>query len=290
MALKKTKDKKARRFQDAKGMFVTPYDATTGYLGVDTYDIHDIVGDTLSLTQDDAEKTEIPWEFGDDPLDENTKLGKKNFACQCLDFQDDIMKALFGCTIDPSTGAVVFPAEYKELNVMIRVVFDDVDFVLPLVKLDAKAVLENMRSDVARGQLNGTVYATEVKLGTAPVSGQTGTPGTTVYTTPMLYVPTGKAVFVKTGASAYGTDYRGASASGETVTVTLTSPSNGTVEGLETGANTVDKGAFVTLNAVPSSGYHFSKWTIGSEDVSQNPVGFAANAAVTVAVTFAADA
>lgn len=75
-----------RRFQDAKGMYVTPYD-DGGLLGETTFDIHDIVGDTLSITQDDADRTEIPWEFGDDVLDENIKAGKKNFACQCLDFR-----------------------------------------------------------------------------------------------------------------------------------------------------------------------------------------------------------
>ena len=104
-----------RRFQDAKGMFVTKYTAE-GLLGETTYDIHDIVGDTLSITADDPDRTEIPWEFGDTALDENVKMGKMNFACQCLDFQNDIMLALFGCKI--VNGAVVFPSEYEDLYVI----------------------------------------------------------------------------------------------------------------------------------------------------------------------------
>lgn len=274
-----------RRFQDAKGMFVTPY-TSAGLLGDTTYDIHDIVGDTLSITQDDADKTEIPWEFGDDALDENVKLGKKNFSCQCLDFQNDLMMAIFGCTVD-ANGAVIFPAEYKDLYVMIRVAFDDVDLVLPYVKMDAKATLENMRTDIARGDLSGTIISHEIITGNAPVSGQ-GTASGIPVETPMLYVPKDKAVFVLGGSNAYKTDYRG-SASVTNVTITLTSPSNGTVEGLESGANTIPQGAFLTLAAVPATGYHFSKWTINSEDISTVTVGFIASESMTVAVTFAQD-
>lgn len=168
MALIKTVDTKYRRFQDAKAMFVTRYD-DDGNLERETYDIHDIVGDTVSLTQDDAERTEIPWEFGDDPLDENTSLGKKTFTCQCLDFQNVIMRTLFGCEI--INGSVVFPSEYKDLYVMIRIVFDDVDFVLPYVKMDAKPVLENLRSDIARGELTGTLYSKLVYIAPQPYQG-----------------------------------------------------------------------------------------------------------------------
>lgn len=207
MSTLKHLDSGQRRFQDAKGMFITPYDED-GLLGDTTYDIHDIVGDTLSITQDDAEKTEIPWEFGDDNLDENVKLGNKNFTCQCLDFQDDVMKALFGCEV--VKGALVFPKEYKDLYVMIRVVFDNVDFVLPYVKMDAKATMENMRTDIARGDLSGTIMSHKVVIAEMPTAGgQAPSTSVTAVTTgenknvaetPMLYVPNGstngKAVYV----------------------------------------------------------------------------------------------
>lgn len=200
-----------RRFQDAKGMFVTPYTAD-GLLGETTYDIHDIVGDTLSITQDDAERTEIPWEFGDDALDENVKTGKKTFTCQCLDFQNDIMKAMFGC--ETINGATVFPAEYQNLFVMIRIAFEDVDLVLPYVKMDAKATLENMRSDIARGELTGTLMAKEVVIGDLPAAGAQA-PATAVEKgsnnyaeTAMLYMPNdstnGKAAYVP-GTGTQGT-------------------------------------------------------------------------------------
>lgn len=192
-----------RRFQGAKGMYVTPY-TPDGLLGETTYDIHDIVGDTLSITSDDPESTEIAWEFGDTPLDETVKLGKTNFTAQCIDFQNDIMLAMFGCKV--VNGAVVFPSAYSDLYVMIRVRFENVDLVLPYVKMNAKATLENMRTDVARGDLSGTVLSKEVVVGAMPVPG-TQAPSAPVVPdssntedTPMLYLPNGasdgKAAYV----------------------------------------------------------------------------------------------
>lgn len=196
-----------QHFMDAKGLFVTPY-GSDGLLGETTYDINDIVGDTINITPDDATKNETPHEFTDDPLLENTTLGKKNFTCDCIDFQDDIMKALYGCKV--IDGAVVFPAEYKDLFVMIRVAFDDKDVVMPYVKMDAKAIFENLRSGVARGQLTGTLMSKEVVIAGLPAAGAQApstavtkdtTSGSENYdTTPMVFVPNdstnGKAVYV----------------------------------------------------------------------------------------------
>ena len=53
------------RFNDPTGIIFIPWE--NGAIGSDGYDVHDIVGDTFSLTQDDPDRTEIPWEFGDDP-------------------------------------------------------------------------------------------------------------------------------------------------------------------------------------------------------------------------------
>lgn len=202
-----------RRFQDPVGMFVTPYvlDADNHLnLGTNTYDIHDIVGDTISLTQDDPDKTEIPWEFGDDPLDTNVKAGAKNFTCQCLDFQDNILQTMFGCT--KQNGATIFPTGYQDLYVYIRIVFENFDLVLPYVKMDAKTTLENMRTDIARGELSGTLFAKEVKVAAPPAQdGQAIPSGTyTAVETPMAITPNdstnGKAIYVKNTTGAPGSE------------------------------------------------------------------------------------
>ena len=218
--LKKT-NANQRRFQDPIAMFVTPYvyDADMNLnLGEITYDIHDIVGDTIALTQDDPDTTEIPWEFGDDPLDTNVKAGAKNFTCQCLDFQDDVLKALFGCRV--LNGATIWPTGYEDLYVYIRVVFENFDLVMPYVKMDAKTTLENMRTDIARGELSGTLMSKELTIAGLPtVDGQAAPTGTnkTVENT----AETPLAILPNTGTAARAGYVTNLSGTGSSVTETL---------------------------------------------------------------------
>lgn len=161
------------RFQDPIGVIFIPWTGTGGVIGTDGYDIHDIVGDTFSLTQDDANRTEIPWEFGDDPLDENVSLGNRKLTMQCLDYQNDIMTAIFGWTEDGTDEDFVYaPSQYEDFNCTIILLFDTKCIVMPKVKMDSKTAFENLRTDIARGELGGTLYSHEVLLGasaTTPV-------------------------------------------------------------------------------------------------------------------------
>lgn len=191
------------RFQDPTSVVFIPW--SEGAPGTDGYDIHDIVGDTFSLTQDDADRTEIPWEFGDDPLDENISLGNRNLTMQCLDYQDDIMATLFGWDTD-TDGFSVAPSQYSELFCTIVLRFSGIgkNIVMPKVKMDSKTAFENLRTDIARGELGGVLYSTPVKLGTASSLTETG----------IFFAEDGKAFTV-------GATQSGSTISGGTV-VTLT--------------------------------------------------------------------
>ena len=151
------------RFQDPTSVVFIPW--SEGAPGTDGYDIHDIVGDTFSLTQDDADRTEIPWEFGDDPLDENISLGNRNLTMQCL----------FGWDTE-TDGFSVAPSQYSELFCTIVLRFSGIgkNIVMPKVKMDSKTAFENLRTDIARGELGGVLYATPVKLGSASSLTETG--------------------------------------------------------------------------------------------------------------------
>lgn len=191
------------RFQDPTSVVFIPW--SEGAPGTDGYDIHDIVGDTFSLTQDDADRTEIPWEFGDDPLDENISLGNRNLTMQCLDYQDDIMATLFGWDTE-TDGFSVAPSQYSELFCTIVLRFSGIgkNIVMPKVKMDSKTAFENLRTDIARGALGGVLYSTPVKLGTASSLTETG----------IFFAEDGKAFTV-------GATQSGSTISGGTV-VTLT--------------------------------------------------------------------
>ena len=191
------------RFQDPTSVVFIPWSENAP--GTDGYDIHDIVGDTFSLTQDDADRTEIPWEFGDDPLDENITLGNRNLTMQCLDYQDDIMATLFGWDND-NDGFSVAPSQYSELFCTIVLRFGGIgkNIVMPKVKMDSKTAFENLRTDIARGELGGVLYATPVKLGAATSLTETG----------IFFAEDGKAFTV-------GATQSGSTISGGTV-ITLT--------------------------------------------------------------------
>lgn len=217
------------RYSDPTGVIFVPW--TDGdHIGTVGYDVFSIVGDTFSVTQDDPDTTEIPHEFSDTPLDENTSMGTATLKMQCLDFDDEILVELFGCekvfsgnelTSKPSDWAtdyqkyykkdsdgnyvhvsgtsapdfssgtyydgsfvVAFPAGYKDLYCLVQLEFADKVVVFPKVKMNSKAVFENLRSDIARGELGGTLYNTDVKL------------GDTIVDTPRLHVPAGVAYTV----------------------------------------------------------------------------------------------
>lgn len=160
------------RFYDPTSVVFIPW--ADGAPGTDGYDIHDIVGDTFSLTQDDADRTEIPWEFGDDPLDENISLGNRNLTMQCLDYQNDIMTNIFGWEQPTDTDIVYAPAQYSELVCTIILAFEGKSIVMPKVKMDSKTVFENLRTDIARGELGGVLYAAATQFGSATSLVETG--------------------------------------------------------------------------------------------------------------------
>lgn len=231
------------RYSDPTGVIFVPW--TDGdHIGTTGYDVFSIVGDTFSVTQDDPDTTEIPHEFSDTPLDENTTLGTASLTMQCLDFDDDILVTLFGCTklyasltTEPSDWAtnyksyyekddagvyshvtgnsvptfasgdyykesgVSFPAEYKDLYCLVQLEFADKVVVFPKVKMNSKAVFENLRSDIARGELGGTLYNTYVKVGDDIVD------------SPRLHIPAGVSYTV--GGTVSGSTMTG----GATITV-----------------------------------------------------------------------
>lgn len=194
------------RYSDPTGVIFVPWtDGDT--IGTTGYDVFSIVGDTFSVTQDDPDTTEIPHEFSDTPLDENTSMGTATLTMQCLDFDDDLLVQLFGCTKttigtgDTAKYVISFPAEYKDLYCLVQLEFADKVVVFPKVKMNSKAVFENLRSDIARGELSGTLYNTDVKL------------GETIVETPRLHVPAGVAYTV--GGTVSGSTMTG----GTTITV-----------------------------------------------------------------------
>lgn len=105
-------------FSNAAYLHVTPYtDEDT--MGTTTYDLVNIVGDTLSFTPDDNTVNSKASEFSDSPLFENITLGSVQFAATCIDFQNDVMKNIFGW--QEIGGAIAAPSSYKDIYAVVEV-------------------------------------------------------------------------------------------------------------------------------------------------------------------------
>ena len=159
-------DSERRVFTNLKAILFTPW-TNESTIGETTYDLVNIVGDTTSVEQADNNVNEIEHEFSSEPLYENITLGKKSFTCDCIDFQNDVLKNLFGW--ETTEGGDAFaPITYKDLFCKIEMQFNSTNdiVVLPKVKMNSKVVLSSMKSNVSKGTISGTCYSAYVKAGT----------------------------------------------------------------------------------------------------------------------------
>lgn len=165
MAVKTLKDGRVV-LSNADYFHVTPY-TREDEIGTQTYDIVNIVADTLSFTPDDNTVNAKEWEFGDTPLFENITLGKIQFAATCIDFQNDVLKTLFGWK--ELGGALVAPNGYTDLYAVVEIGFknEDVKIVVPKLKLNSKAVVSTLKTGTGEGMLAGTAYNQELTIGSA---------------------------------------------------------------------------------------------------------------------------
>lgn len=153
----------------AESMCLVPYvyDANVEdyVLGDTVYDISAIIGDSITLEQEDGETTSKENEFTGNIIVENVTAGKMAFSAQCLDMQDKVLELLFGAyTAEGVNGAVdgivAFPDDFVLQYALIRIRFrdsDTPDVILPKVQMNSKLLLQQMKTRGSQGNVNGTV-------------------------------------------------------------------------------------------------------------------------------------
>jgi hypothetical protein len=144
---------------------ITPWEKTeeggkvTLKPGAVTYDVTEVVADTTTVEQAENESNALDHEFSSTPLYENIQLGDKTFACESIDLQNEVLKGLFGWTVDEDGNAYA-PVSYNELYALIELGFNSTEdvIVLPKVLLNSRAVIASMKTDASRANINGTCY------------------------------------------------------------------------------------------------------------------------------------
>lgn len=148
----------------ATAILFTPYSGDAK--GETTYSLDNIVADTTAITQEDPTVNAIDCETRDEPLFENTSLGKYTFAAESGDIQEAILVNCMGFTKDVQNGNLYAPAKYKEIWGEIEVIFGDAgSLVCPKVKMNAKVDASSLKTGMVRGILGGTLYSTTVQQG-----------------------------------------------------------------------------------------------------------------------------
>ena len=156
---------KAVKLSKPTHIIVTPFDGNTK--GADVYDLDDVIRDTVSISQDDNETTDIERETSDTPILSIVTTGKYQFAAEVADTQADVLKALCGFTVD-TDGKVYAPSTYQAMYAEIVVVIPNgsknVGLILPKVQLNSKTTIESLNTNMAKVALAGTGQLVEITL------------------------------------------------------------------------------------------------------------------------------
>lgn len=193
----------------AESMMVVPYvydnNVESHVLGSSVYDISSIIGDSITIEQSEGEKVRKTNEFVSEPLLETSFGSRFGFTAQCLDLQNSILKAIF-CAMTGSgkygavEGAAAFNDDYVLQYALIRIRVKDAsspDVILPMVKMNTRLLLNQLKSRGSQGNIGGTALSKKVAV-EDNIGGQGGllqfsVPATNSVTytpyTPLLFVP-----------------------------------------------------------------------------------------------------
>lgn len=189
----------------AESMMVVPYvyDSSVGdyVIGEDVYDISAVIGDSITIEQDDGETSTKNNEFVAAPLIECVYGAKYNFTAQCIDLQNAVLVSCFNVmTSEGSSGAVAFNDDHTLLYALVRIRFRDEslpDVFIPKLQLNSKLLVNQLKTRLSQGNIAGTARSVFVAVAdsgsTSALSFNVPTSGDTTYTpfTPVLFIPRG---------------------------------------------------------------------------------------------------
>lgn len=149
----------------ASHLYYTPweYDTTNNIWkpGANTYDIVEILADTIAIEQGDPTTDNIDWEFGDTPLLSSSTKGERTVTAACIDMSFDIMKNVFGWTVDASS-IMASEAATGESYATICVMFHSTAapiVVMPKVSMNAKTTIGTLKTSTGQAELSGTAMS-----------------------------------------------------------------------------------------------------------------------------------
>ena len=170
---------KAVKVYNPQAMYITPFEGAEK--GTTSYKMEDVIRDSTTITQEDAEENAVENEFGSAPIVNNIKPGNYTFTTSIGDMQPDLLEKIAGYKKDGTSGKVYAPEAYTEVFAEVILVFQtggkNVACIMPKVQLNPKVTLESINTSVGKIDINGIGYMLEV------------TDGMAKYTTPFYVDP-----------------------------------------------------------------------------------------------------
>lgn len=157
-------NKNKRIFTNLKSVIFTRWaDETT--LDDVSYDVVNIIGDSVTIEQDDNTLNKIDHEFSDSMLYNTEVVGNKKLYCECIDLDNDVIANLFGWNVTDDGDAFAL-SDYKELYCKVEISFNSTDdiIVLPKLRMDSKAIFTSLKNDSSRGLISGTCYPAFIRI------------------------------------------------------------------------------------------------------------------------------
>lgn len=144
----------------------TPYEGDD--LSETTYALDNVVADSTSITQDEADRSAVDCETRDEAIYEAITLGSYQFTCDSADWQDVLVENLLGFT--KKGDIIAAPSAYVEKYAQIEIQFGDANdlqnyrgsVVLPRVLMSSAATLESLKTSTGNMTVAGTAYSWEV--------------------------------------------------------------------------------------------------------------------------------
>lgn len=148
-----------------KQVLFTPWDGDTLDLTGDRYDLQNLVGDTVSITQDDNDVNEIPCETRDEPLYEAITLGKYQVTMESGDINPELLAVCLGFKANAGNTIAYAPGSYVKKYAHIEVVMDKMSFIVPRMLISPNLAIETLKTGIARGVIAGSAYSVDVATG-----------------------------------------------------------------------------------------------------------------------------
>jgi len=158
----------------ASHLYYTPWVFATNVWkpGASTYDIVEILADSISIEQGDPETETVDWEFGDTPLMSSTTKGERTVTADCIDMSFDIMEKVFNWTRltsgSPAADVMIAEGASGEQYATMVITFHSTAapiIVLPKVSMSAKTTLGTFKTSTGSAQIAGTALQGYIDYG-----------------------------------------------------------------------------------------------------------------------------